>query len=119
MAFAPPISSNQLSISRKPSAFGERTHTHRFLPKLGLWFFLAQNQPFLDGNKRTAADAMLAFLYLNGFTFRRSDMQILKKDQFFLWVSEHAYQLNEPEYSTVPELSFAFCCAPVGVSCTV
>ena len=97
MAFAPPISSNQLSISRKPSAFGERTHTHRFLPKLGLWFFLAQNQPFLDGSKRTAADAMLAFLYLNGFTFRRSDMQILKKDQFFLWVSEHAYQLNEPE----------------------
>ena len=70
---------------------------YTFLPKLGLWFFLAQNQPFLDGNKRTAADAMLAFLYLNGFTFRRSDMQILKKDQFFLWVSEHAYQLNEPE----------------------
>lgn len=30
-------------------------------------FFLAENQPFIDGNKRTAAAAMATFLALNGF----------------------------------------------------
>lgn len=29
-------------------------------------FSLAKNHPFLDGNKRTAADCMLTFLVLNG-----------------------------------------------------
>ncbi len=30
-------------------------------------FHIAQNQPFLDGNKRTAMGAALSFLELNGF----------------------------------------------------
>jgi death-on-curing protein len=31
-------------------------------------FHIAQNQPFLDGNKRTGLHAALVFLMLNGFS---------------------------------------------------
>ncbi len=31
-------------------------------------FYIAQNQPFLDGNKRTAVTSALAFLELNGIS---------------------------------------------------
>lgn len=30
-------------------------------------FHIAENQPFLDGNKRTALNAAIVFLGLNGF----------------------------------------------------
>ena len=30
-------------------------------------FHIAENQPFIDGNKRTALNAALVFLYLNGW----------------------------------------------------
>lgn len=36
-------------------------------------FHLAQNQPFLDGNKRTAVAAALTFLELNGIDTDRFD----------------------------------------------
>ena len=36
-------------------------------------FHIAQNQPFLDGNKRTAMGAALSFLELNGFSPDRFD----------------------------------------------
>jgi death-on-curing protein len=31
-------------------------------------FHIAENQPFVDGNKRAALDAALVFLLLNGFS---------------------------------------------------
>ena len=36
-------------------------------------FHLVQNHPFVDGNKRTGAVAMLVFLALNGFDFDASE----------------------------------------------
>ncbi|HKB56134.1 MAG TPA: type II toxin-antitoxin system death-on-curing family toxin [Lacunisphaera sp.] len=36
-------------------------------------FHIAQNQPFLDGNKRAAMGAALSFLELNGFDSDRFD----------------------------------------------
>jgi death-on-curing protein len=36
-------------------------------------FYIAQNQPFLDGNKRTAMGAALTFLEINGIDTDRFD----------------------------------------------
>jgi death on curing protein len=63
-------------------------------------FFLAQNQAFIDGNKRAAADCMLAFLYINGYEPDLSDDELaagfialgtkeMSKEQFFVWLIEH------------------------------
>src|SRR5437899_11877791 len=68
-------------------------------------FFIAQSQPFLDGNKRTAAASMLAFLYLNGHAIDRTDDQIyeafiglgtkeLSQADFFAWIER--YVVAEP-----------------------
>jgi death on curing protein len=62
-------------------------------------YFLARNHPFVDGNKRTAAAAMLVFLELNGFDFleeqdplaemfERLAANDVDQDAFFGWVRE-------------------------------
>lgn len=40
-------------------------------------FHIAQNQPFLDGNKRTAMGAALTFLEINGVDIERFDGALL------------------------------------------
>ena len=40
-------------------------------------FFLAESQPFIDGNKRTAALALTVFLDLNGYECTRQGTQNL------------------------------------------
>lgn len=52
---------------------------------------LAKKHPFLDGNKRTAADCMLTFLVLNGIE------PMLTPAQLFEWMLQVAVgQLNRP-----------------------
>ena len=65
-------------------------------------FSLAENQPFVDGNKRTAALAMTVFLDINGYTlrldnewdlaevFERIGDKRLDHAGFFEWVENHA-----------------------------
>jgi death-on-curing protein len=65
-------------------------------------FFIAENQPFLDGNKRTAAAAMATFLELNGYelweshdtelaeVFEGLGQKQIDQSGFFRWVSDHA-----------------------------
>jgi death-on-curing protein len=85
------------------SAFGEDAYPSIPEKAAAYGFFIAQNQPFLDGNKRAGANAMLAFLYLNGFALDQSDDQIadafiqlgthaLTKEQFFAWVADYAHE---------------------------
>lgn len=75
------------SVAEKAAAYG---------------FFIAESQAFLDGNKRTAAVAMLAFLDLNGHEFYQTDEEMeemfvaigrgetaIEKDEFFGWVCNH------------------------------
>jgi len=45
---------------------GQFLHASIFEMAAAYGFHLSQNQPFLDGNKRTAGMAMLTFLKLNG-----------------------------------------------------
>ena len=40
-------------------------------------FGLARNHPFVDGNKRTAAVVMEAFLNANGFTLEANDAEVV------------------------------------------
>ncbi|BAU47466.1 death-on-curing protein [Sulfurifustis variabilis] len=47
---------------------------------------LARNHPFVDGNKRTAADCMLTFLVLNGFE------PTMTNEQLFEWTLKVAIE---------------------------
>ena len=65
-------------------------------------FFLAESQPFLDGNKRTAALALTVFLDLNGYELYEADETeladvlidlgsgVIGQGEFFAWVGHHA-----------------------------
>jgi death-on-curing protein len=64
-------------------------------------FGIAESQAFIDGNKRTAAIAMLAFLDLNGYDFYQTDEEIeqmfvdlgadvIGQGEFVGWVCNHA-----------------------------
>jgi death on curing protein len=47
---------------------GEFVHEDLFAMAAAYAFHIAENQPFVDGNKRTGLVAALAFLKLNGYT---------------------------------------------------
>lgn len=49
--------------------FGTELYPHLFQKAAALLRSIAQNQPFLDGNKRIAWIAMRTFLAANGFDF--------------------------------------------------
>jgi death-on-curing protein len=50
----------------RATAGGELVHPDLFSMAAAYAFHLAQNQPFLDGNKRTGLLAAIVFLDLNG-----------------------------------------------------
>ncbi len=49
-------------------------HTYPFGMAAAYAFHLAENQPFIDGNKRTALDCALTFLEANGITIEDDEM---------------------------------------------
>lgn len=64
-------------------------------------FFLTENHPFIDANKRTAAAAMEVFLEVNGYEFIATDDDaaqmfedlaagIVDQGEFFGWVANHS-----------------------------
>ena len=53
---------------------------------------ISQNQPFLDGNKRTALLCLIVFLRLNGVTFTGEQLEIAQQ---FIDVAERAGSLDE------------------------
>ena len=90
------------------SAFGEDAYVSYASKAAAYGFFIAQDQPFVDGNKRTAAASMLAFLYLNGFALDQTDDEIYaafmkiatkewSQDDFFNWVATHIQADDVPE----------------------
>lgn len=71
---------------------------------------ISQNQPFLDGNKRTAFIAMVTFLELNGFKINAESLHIAKQleqvaersrelehasQEFTTWIRERLTPLDE------------------------
>ncbi|HCU24956.1 MAG TPA: type II toxin-antitoxin system death-on-curing family toxin, partial [Deltaproteobacteria bacterium] len=57
------------------SAFGEDIFQDVPSKAAAYAFYLSENQPFLDGNKRIATAAALTFLRLNGFEILISDQE--------------------------------------------
>ncbi len=55
---------------------GEYLHAGLFEMAAAYGFHIAENQPFLDGNKRTALVACLVFLNLNGFEVLDTEMRL-------------------------------------------
>lgn len=55
---------------------GEFLHNGLFEMAAAYAFHIAENQPFLDGNKRTALVACLVFLDINGFVILDVEMRL-------------------------------------------
>lgn len=55
---------------------GEYLHNGLFEMAAAYAFHIAENQPFLDGNKRTALVSALVFLDINGFEVLDEDMKL-------------------------------------------
>ena len=55
---------------------GEYLHNGLFEMAAAYAFHVAENQPFLDGNKRTALVACLVFLDINGFVILDVEMRL-------------------------------------------
>ena len=83
------------------SAFGEDAYPGISEKAAAYGFFIAEAQAFIDGNKRTAAIAMEAFLLLNGYELRMADEEIAElfeklgsneigQGEFFDAISTHA-----------------------------
>jgi len=83
------------------SAFGD--DAYKTIPEkaAAYGFFIAESQAFIDGNKRTAAAALLVFLDANGYVLPCDDDEIalafeslgkreLDQASFFKWVQKHA-----------------------------
>jgi death-on-curing protein len=57
------------AVAQPQATFGgEFVHGDLFAMAAACAFHIAENQPFVDGNKRAALDAALVFLHLNGFS---------------------------------------------------
>jgi death-on-curing protein len=55
---------------------GEYLHRNLFEMAAAYAFHIAENQPFLDGNKRTALVSALVFLDINGFVILDEDRRL-------------------------------------------
>jgi death-on-curing protein len=94
------------SALAQPKATFAGRDLHRTLAEkaAALCFSLAQNHPFVDGNKRVAHAAMETFLVLNGFEVRASvDQQErlmlqlasgeMSRDELASWLRDHVHVL--------------------------
>ncbi|MEQ1607023.1 MAG: type II toxin-antitoxin system death-on-curing family toxin [Pyrinomonadaceae bacterium] len=60
-------------MTPQASFFGEYLHEFPFHMAAAYALHIAENQPFLDGNKRTALSAAMVFLKDHGYEFRDED----------------------------------------------
>lgn len=63
-------------MTAQASFGGEYLHVNLFEMAAAYAFHIAENQPFLDGNKRTALVAYLVFLDINGLVILDAEMQL-------------------------------------------
>jgi death-on-curing protein len=104
-------SPHQLSaavLMPRQSAFAEDAYPSIPEKAAAYGFFIAEAQAFIDGNKRTAAIAMEAFLLLNRYELRMSDDEIAElferlgsdeigQGEFFDAISTHAHPSKSEE----------------------
>jgi death on curing protein len=98
------------SLAQVEQGFGAQDAFPTIAEKAAAYgYYLTQNHPFLDGNKRTAALALEVFLDLNGYEFHQSDDEVadvfvslaageIDVAEFFGWVMNHA-KLRQPAHA--------------------
>jgi death-on-curing protein len=64
------------ALTAQASFDGNYLHTSLFEMAAAHAFHIAENQPFLDGNKRTGLVAALVFLALNGIEIDDSEVEL-------------------------------------------
>lgn len=67
------------AVAVAEASFGS-DYLHTTLPEMAAayLFHLAQNHPFVDGNKQAAAASMFMFLYLNGLVLGCSEDELVR-----------------------------------------
>ncbi|MEX2531828.1 MAG: type II toxin-antitoxin system death-on-curing family toxin [Gemmatimonadota bacterium] len=82
-----------LQRSRNRFHYEPNSHIHALAAAYG--FGIAQNHPFIDGNKRVAFQAMYVFLGLNGYSIDASEESIVA-----LMLSVASGEMTEPQLTT-------------------
>ncbi|MBF0493253.1 MAG: type II toxin-antitoxin system death-on-curing family toxin [Deltaproteobacteria bacterium] len=83
------------------NVFGEDLFPDLYSKAAAYAFYLSENQPFVDGNKRIATAAALTFLRLNGYEIKASEKQVyevimqlanrqMMRDQLSTWFKKHS-----------------------------
>ena len=67
------------AIAQPEATFNETPlHSYPFGMAAAYAFHLAENQPFIDGNKRVALDSALTFLEANGISIEDPELRLYK-----------------------------------------
>ncbi len=101
------ISPGQLEASiaaPRQTMFGQELYPDLFSKATILFYLLVKNHAFVDGNKRTAALALIEFLERNGYTISATNDElyqftldvassILSKEEVEMWIRDKAIKL--------------------------
>ena len=89
----------------RQTMFGEELYPDLFSKAAILFYLLVMNHPFIDGNKRTAALALIEFLERNGYTLNATNDElyqftvnvassVLGKEEAETWIRGKAVKLR-------------------------
>jgi death-on-curing protein len=103
------------AVSRpQQSAFGEEAYPSLSLKAAALMNSLAENQPFIDGNKQIAWICGKIFLQIHGFTIQATDREgldlFLKRiangmtvPELAAWIDRHSSVYPLPDHEEMPQ----------------
>lgn len=96
------------AVNQPQSTFRvEYLHKDIFSMAAAYGFHLSQNQPFMDGNKRTAGMCMMTFLVINGYEPTATPTEYyeamikvsegrMKKSALTKWIKAHCRKIKGP-----------------------
>jgi len=87
----------------RQTMFGEELYPDLFSKAAILFYLLVKNHAFVDGNKRTAALALIEFLERNGYTLSATNdelyqftidvaVSVLTKEEVEMWIRDKTEQ---------------------------
>ncbi len=89
----------------RQTMFGEELYPDLFSKAAILFYLLVKNHAFVDGNKRTAALALIEFLERNGYTLDATNDElyqftvdvassVLTKEEVEMWIRDKAIEMS-------------------------
>lgn len=87
----------------RQTMFGQELYPDLFSKAAILFYLLVKNHPFVDGNKRTAALALIEFLERNGYTLNATNDELYQftidvassvstKEEVEMWIRDKTEQ---------------------------